>query len=215
MPASAHIHLTINGHQIPYTQWTWGADYPPDRRWTNGWGTAIEVPAVIEMLEMIAAGKADPLEVKEALTQAANNLTAECDPSRTGPDNNGGERCFGDCAQCVEHEAEYRRIVAEQAERARKAKDPAYEYVVTGRIAHSAGCRHVSHLAMHWPPRDEQGFRRALSHFVHKELPSSMSIKPTHEPVTKDGLRRWCEANTGPQGGRSYRACKTCKPQLP
>ncbi|OEJ21861.1 hypothetical protein AR457_39910 [Streptomyces agglomeratus] len=210
MPAHDSVDLTVDGHLIPATEWTWGSEYPKDRRWTNGWGTSIEVPAVIELLELIAAGKTTAVEVKSQLTDAANKVIARCDIYKDD-EGRAVERCFGDCDQCEAREPEFRAALAKEAQNAANAADPAYEHVVSGATVHTAACKHVERLSHYRPPRDEDDFRSQLHMFVHQGI--SMGLGYT--ALTAAGLREWCAAHLGPQGGRKYRACRTCEPQLP
>lgn len=213
MPVSAHITMEINGNTISDTQWTWGSDYPKARRWQDGWGTSIEVPAVIEMLELVTMGKASAGQVREALAQAAQRLNSTHDRDYGNPAAEAVARCYGDCQRCLDREAEVRRDFDHRLEQVKKARSPEYQYVVSGRIAHSTECRRVlGYDRLHWPGATyEEAFRNALHAVVHDDS----RVEDTYEPVTWEGLVRWCEANTGPQGGRYYRACKTCKVQIP
>src|SRR5690242_624587 len=98
-------------------------DFAPQRRWTDGWGSTIEVPAVIELLDLIAAGSVDVERVRQALAQHAVELDAEYDPDHGNPVAQQYARCFGDCDTCKAAEAGFRRVLAESQERVAKALD--------------------------------------------------------------------------------------------
>jgi hypothetical protein len=202
----------VNGHQLPDVHWTWGIDFPRERRWTDGWGSSIEVPAVIELLDLIAAGKTDAPSVRAAIIEYAEAMDADHDPHHSDPQAQRYARCFGDCDICKAAEDAFRRSAAEAQARIDKARDPDnYPYILMGRTAHLTVCTHASPSRWAGQPADEAEFRRRLKGFAHKEGISEYQ----GEPVDWDGLLRWSEANIGPQGGRYYRACKVCKPQLP
>lgn len=212
MPVSKRDGLEVNGHKLPDVRWTWGIDFPPQRRWTDGWGSSIEVPAVIELLDLIAAGKVNPAAVRTALAEHAEAMDAKYDPYHGDPEAQKYARCFGDCDTCQAAENAFRRAAAASQARINKARDPEnYPYTIMGRTAHLTGCTHASPSRWAGEAADEAEFRQRLKSFAHKEGLSEY----TGEPVDWDGLVRWAEANTGPQGGRHYRACKVCKPQLP
>lgn len=59
MPVSKQDDIRVSGQRTPNVSWTWGMNFPPERRWTDGWGSTIEAPAVIELLGLIAAGTVD------------------------------------------------------------------------------------------------------------------------------------------------------------
>ena len=212
MPVGKRAALEVNGHQLLDVHWTWGIDFPRERRWTDGWGSSIEVPAVVELLDLIAAGKAEASSVRAAIVEYAESMDAAHDPYHGDPQAQEYARCFGDCDTCKAAEDAFRRAAAESQARIDKARDPEnYPYIVMGRTAHLSGCTHASPARWAGQPSDEAEFRRRLKSFAHKEGISEYQ----GEPVDWDGMTRWAQANTGPQGGRHYRACKTCTPPIP
>ncbi|WP_043266795.1 hypothetical protein [Streptomyces sp. CT34] len=211
MAIDHHTDMTINGHLVANVSWAWGTMYPAERRWQEGWGTSIETPAVLEILDMVALGQASAGEVRAALAQTGEKLCATHDRDYGDPDSEALARCYGDCQRCQDREPEVRRTIEARAERSRNLLKPEYQYVICGRLAHSSECRHVSDLRRHAEPVPDYEFRFLLHEVVHDEC----SLDDSFEPVTYDGLLRWCQANTGPQGGRYYRSCKTCNVQFP
>jgi hypothetical protein len=212
MPVSERDDIRVSGQRIPHVFWTWGMDFPPERRWTDGWGSTIEAPAVIELLDLIAAGTVDATAARRAIAAQAAALDAKYDPDHGNEAAQKRARCFGDCEICQAAEPAFRRARAESEARVAKARDHAnYPYIIHGQTAHLATCHHAA--AQHWysKPLSDDEFRHQLKWHAHDERTSLYR----GEPVDWDGLVRWAEANTGPQGGRHYRACKACKPPVP
>lgn len=86
---------------------------------------------------------------------------------------------------------------------------------MTGRLAHAADCRHAADVARYvgvYDRSNEERFRALLKQYTHRDR---SLIEFDHEPLDWDGLERWAQGRTGPQGGRYYRACKVCRPQIP
>ncbi|MFE9138853.1 hypothetical protein [Streptomyces sp. NPDC007355] len=212
MPVSDRRDLELDEGGLLDIHWTWGIDFPGQRRWTDGWGVSIELPAVIELLDLIASGQADAAAVRARLADEAEALDAENDPHHGDPSAQEYARCFGDCDTCTAAEPGFRRTLAESKARADKARDHEnYPYIVQGRTAHSAGCYHVDPERFDGGDLRESELRTRLKWYAHNQGVSVYS----GEPVNRDGLVRWAQANTGPKGGRNYRACKSCNPQIP
>jgi hypothetical protein len=212
MPVSARGDLEADGHRILDIHWTWGMDFPPERRWTDGWGIAIEVPAVIELLDLVSQGRIDPSSARQALADFAAQLDAAYDPEHGNAEAQKYARCFGDCDVCQAAEPGYRRIAAETQARIAKALDTEnYPYIINGSTAHLATCSHAAPHRWQAQAPSEQDFRRRLQMYAHREG----IVEYQGEPVDWDGLVRWTQANVGPKGGIRYKACKVCRPHLP
>lgn len=212
MPVSDRDDLRVGDHRIRSVRWTWGMDFPPERRWTDGWGLTVELPAVLELLDLISDGSADADTARRALAEQAAALGTEHDPNYGDEAAQKFARCFGDCDICQAAEAGFRRDRSEAEERASKARDhESYPYLIRGRTAHLSTCHHVAPQRHHVEPLQDREFRQQLRWHAHGK---GNSLYPG-EPVDWNRLLRWAEANTGPHGGKHYRACKDCKPPLP
>nr|WP_012840404.1 hypothetical protein [Streptomyces sp. W9]ACX85519.1 pCQ3_18 [Streptomyces sp. W9] len=207
MPLDFRRDLTINGHTIPNTEWTAGMNYPAERRWTNGWGATIEVPAVIELLELVQAGKVTLEDVKDELTNVANAITRQHDD---GLGISNDDRCFGDCDKCEARKPEVLARYARFRTNAAKARDPQYTHIVSGSSVHLPTCRHVKEVARFREP-DDADIAMAVRGLAH----DGYILGTEHTPVTAEELAAWRAERTGPRGGHQYRPCKTCQPTLP
>ncbi|MFJ6608198.1 hypothetical protein [Streptomyces lydicus] len=195
---------------------TWGQHFGKERRWGDGWGLMIEAPVVFELLDRIDDGTITASAARNVLAQVTRHMTEQCDGQHANEEAQAVARCFGDCEECTQSEEAFVRYDAAKRERASKARDHAdYPYIVTGRLAHATSCRHVADVARYVGVHDrsqEDRFRSLLKQYTHR---NKSLIEPDHEPLDWDGLERWAAARTGPQGGRYYRACKVCRPQIP
>ncbi|MFF8955477.1 hypothetical protein [Streptomyces sp. NPDC014894] len=147
-----------------------------------------------------------------AIAERAAALDAKYDPDHGDEAAQLYARRFGDCDTCRAAEPGFRRTLDEARERAAKALAPeTYPYIIMRQTAHLSGCHHASPGRSGAHPLTEHEFRRRLKWHAHEEG----VVRYQGEAVDWDGLTRWAQANTGPQGGRYYRACKSCTPPLP
>ncbi|MEU6054196.1 hypothetical protein ABZ829_27720 [Streptomyces xanthochromogenes] len=208
MPADVRVDLVVNGQKLEQTRWTWGSHYPKERRWTDGWGTDIEVPAVIEMLDLIESGQATVSHVRQTLADMAGQIIERCDPE---PDMDD-DRCFGDCERCKAAEPEFRAGIERDLKLAARARLPEYRWQVGGSSVHASHCPHVAHTARYKGPwNGEDGFFSELKMLVHE----GSQIQRPYTPMTDQLLEQWMADRIGPAGGKKYRLCKTCSPAIP
>lgn len=64
MPAHGRMDITAGTHTLAATRWTWGAQYPPERRCVDGWGTEVETTAVLELLDLVTDGEITAQEAR-------------------------------------------------------------------------------------------------------------------------------------------------------
>ncbi|MEU6332016.1 hypothetical protein ABZ851_32890 [Streptomyces sp. NPDC047049] len=206
----------IGSQRFENVRITWGQHFGKERRWSDGWGLMIEVPVVFELLDGIEDGTITSSAARDVLGQVTRDMTKHCDGQHDNEEAQAVARCFGDCDDCKQTEAEFIRYDTAKRDRAAKARNHEnYPYIVTGRLAHAADCHHVADVARYagvYDRSNEERFRALLKQYTHRDR---RFIEMDHEPLDWDGLERWAEGRTGPQGGRYYRACKVCRPQVP
>lgn len=93
-------NLNIGDEPIRDIRFTWGGDYPKGRRHIEGWGTAVEVPAVLALLDKIVASELTAGQARELLAGLAEKVVLACDPEEADPVKRAAARCFGDCDEC-------------------------------------------------------------------------------------------------------------------
>ncbi|WP_067574452.1 hypothetical protein [Nocardia acidivorans] len=192
----------------------------PARRHVEGWGVLVELPAVIQTLDLVAAGELDLQDVRAALAKVAAAM------ERTELDAHEAEngetltpellRCQGDCPRCLANYDTIRVRHAESARRRARALDPGlYPVAVTNSTVHRVTCREVART--HRSPRfdsdtdDDDMFRHEVKSFTHRGI----TYELPHAPLTADEYDRWRAERTGPHGGLKYRLCKICDPAVP
>lgn len=193
-------------------------EFGPERRHIDGWGVFVELPAVIEMLDLVAAGDLDPADVRAALAQVATEM------ERADLNHHGAEdgtpltpelvRCFGDCPRCLANYDTIRVRHAEAERRRARPLDPQrYPVAVTASTVHRVTCREVvrTHRRRGGPIGDDAWLRHAVKSFTHH----GMTYELPHAPLTADEYDRWRAERTGPHGGLKYRLCKICDPEVP
>ncbi|MFI1161394.1 hypothetical protein [Streptomyces sioyaensis] len=81
MPIDANFTMRFGKHALEATRWSWGtrAAYPPERKGQDGWGTQIEVAAVIEMLDLAIRGAVKPQDIRDRLREATQVLVEQYD----------------------------------------------------------------------------------------------------------------------------------------
>ncbi|MFB7341248.1 hypothetical protein ACFCZ6_14420 [Streptomyces hydrogenans] len=212
MAGSLHCNINLGQIVLRNVSWTWGIDFPSQRRWTAGWGVSVELPAVMELLDLIGSGAVDATMARTELARAAEAVGAAHDRHHDDPAVQKYVRCFGDCDTCQAAEPEFRRILAAAQARAAKARDhESHPYIVLGSTVHQSGCHHAS--PAHYLGGDSRGFEFHSSLKWHAHGEGIAVYKG--EAMNREALVRWTKANTGPRGGRRYKVCGTCNPQLP
>ena len=69
------VHINVAGQRIPDTLWAWGgATHGGDRSAAPSYGTEVEVPAVIELLDLVAAGTVSAEEARDVLNHIATSI---------------------------------------------------------------------------------------------------------------------------------------------
>jgi hypothetical protein len=65
---SGDVHLRLPGLELPGVRVTFGADYPErrERALTEGWGFAMELSAVMDILQAIETGTVDAATARDA-----------------------------------------------------------------------------------------------------------------------------------------------------
>ncbi|WP_067904515.1 hypothetical protein [Nocardia vaccinii] len=191
-------------------------EFGPERRHIDGWGVFVELPAVVELLDLVAAGERDLGDVRAALARVAAGMerteleSAETEGGRTLTSET--LRCFGDCPRCLANYDTIRAHWAEAARRLARPLDPQlYPVAVTSSAVHRVTCREVvrTHDSRWYDNDDVIPFE--VKQYTHEgalgELP--------HAPLTADEYDRWRAERTGPHGGLKYRLCKICDPEVP
>ncbi|MEU8776501.1 hypothetical protein [Streptomyces sp. NPDC048606] len=211
MGAFGRMDITVKAHTLVATRWTWGTQYAPERRWVDGWGTEVETPVVIQLLDLVAAGEVSAKDARDALAAAAAKLIRTHDPDEADPREYAAARCYGDCERCRARRPEFEAIHARAlVEKAKGADTLTYPYAVTRNGLHRSDCPHITDTISHI-----RGYEmRDLKSFVHEdEEHSGWAAFSTF--LDRNEAAAWVAERCGPRGGRQYRLCRICSPEHP
>ncbi len=191
------------------------------RRDEPGWGAMVEVAGVARLLQAVTAGEAIAEQVERqlvALAEAAERAVLADEPSPFSPTATAESlRCNGDCPACESKRAELDEWHDEIERRVERFKHhDRYPFAVSGSSIHAITCRTLVASRRARPVRagrdSELLYRRELHSFTHG-FPGNSALPCL--PVTEAELQRWRAKRTGTHGGRRYRLCKVCDPQVP
>ncbi|MFW3477447.1 GIY-YIG nuclease family protein [Streptomyces microflavus] len=74
------IHMDVAGHRITDTSWNWGIIPDGQARSSDpSYGTGVEVPAVVELLDLVASGAVSAEEARDCLTRIATSINERMD----------------------------------------------------------------------------------------------------------------------------------------
>ncbi|MFE4205439.1 hypothetical protein ACFRSX_31110 [Streptomyces goshikiensis] len=216
-----HAALNIGDEPIKNIRFTWGGDYPKERRHLEGWGTAVEVPAVLALLDKVVAGELTAEKARAVLSSLAEKVLLACDPQEADPIKRAAARCFGNCDECVARKPEFdRRLHEVLVQRERYLNQTAHPWAATRSALHRITCREVKALgASRGGLFTESGetnpdeYDQHLHWFTHDECDSipgeGRTVLARHEAAS------WIAERTGPRGGERFKLCGNCQPERP
>ncbi|MCY0924250.1 hypothetical protein OTB19_39405 [Streptomyces sp. H27-H5] len=217
MPNMELMTVTLGtGDQVADIRTTWGMDFPPERRWTDGWGVSVELPAVLELIDLARDGVVSLDDVREQLAARAHEIAVENDPGEADPERRARRRCFGDCDTCQAKKPEFEAHHAHAVEqKARHAQPDLYPVSVGGSSLHRVTCWYVQDQVRSVNAGDDPRWPvwRDLRDYAHDgslttAFWTQYTALPRHEAAS------WIGEHTGTRGGKRYRTCKLCDPDL-
>lgn len=214
MSYSERINITFGETRLEGVEYSWEEMYSPLRRGKVGWGMAIEVPAVLEMIRLVDEGKASAGQLVKLLERAAEKVRVDHE-EREGETPWGADCPSEGCILCEGAKEEFAAIVEQtRVERLRFQDPTTYPYARGKHTLHRAACseaeRGIGSDDPRWPRDDVQDLRS----FAHeRELSSSWATFMTM--LTAEDAAGWIATRTGPRGGAQYKLCKICRPSIP
>ncbi|NEC17947.1 GIY-YIG nuclease family protein [Streptomyces parvus] len=74
------VHMDVAGHRIADTSWNWGIIPDGQARSSDpSYGTGVEVPAVVELLDLVASGAVSAEEARECVMRIATSINERMD----------------------------------------------------------------------------------------------------------------------------------------
>ncbi|MFJ6501408.1 hypothetical protein OG280_40875 (plasmid) [Streptomyces virginiae] len=74
MPNDVRLPLTVGTEALPDIHWTWDVRTSPERLQAKGSCMVVEVPAMVELLRLIADGKVTAAEAADAVENLAEAI---------------------------------------------------------------------------------------------------------------------------------------------
>ncbi|WP_148281609.1 hypothetical protein [Nocardiopsis alba] len=185
-----------------------GVAWPRSGRDSPGFGWSVDASTALKLLEAIKDGHLEAEQAQQILTDLISQAGELVDESRRI--DWAYARCFGDCDLCMRRKAKYEGYVAKysawaQAWEAAGASPDRYPFAMTKSTVHRSDCGIVTPA-----PYSLQHKPIDLRTFAHIEGDVMVGALPS----TRHETHVWMSERTGPKGGRNYRLCKTCSPEI-
>lgn len=220
MPIDGSVNLPIGSERVENVKFSWGWHYNPERRGQVGWGIAVELPAVIEMVQLVAQQNVSAEELHGQLLRLAEAIRVQYDKPMPGMDDEPvstapwGSDCPVGCTVCADAKPALEAFRAEAAaQRGRLAAPGEYPYAAGKRTLHRSTCQEAQSAGSlplgGWDPVEDE--RRWLRDFAHHGLTGSSNM----QVLTAPEAAAWVRERVGPRGGTQYRLCKVCAPAVP
>ncbi|MET9396076.1 hypothetical protein [Kitasatospora sp. NPDC002965] len=195
-----------------------------EREVRDGWGYSIELPAVLDLLDLLQDGRADPSQARELLLRAARELYIPFEAYLLEDQDDLKARCQQDphnCPLCQEHRRVFEReLDTADSLWARYSKPEKHPFIAGSRGLHEVGCsvvRREMPQAYARPAGDT--YIDQLRRYAHSgDLRNGYSPLdhsrdyPSWRAMTASEARVWTAERTGPKGGRAYKTCSRCAP---
>ncbi|MEU5898735.1 hypothetical protein [Streptomyces venezuelae] len=216
-----HVVFNIGDKPIKNIRFTWGGDYPKDRRHLEGWGAAVEVPAILALMDKVIAGELTVERARRLLASAADKVVLACDPQEADPDMRALARCYGDCDECIARKPDFDRRLHQVLVQRERYRDPAaHPWAAIRSTLHRITCRHVESLGQtcgllftNLGEIDPEEYAQQLKWSVHDDsagIPGeACTVLARHEAAS------WIAERTGPKGGERFKTCGICHPERP
>jgi hypothetical protein len=226
MPYSGSFNTTIGGRRLEAVKYNWQDLYSEKRRGQVGWGVAIELPAVLDMIRLVADGTTTADDLVKHLETIAEKLRTEFDAlDRSGDDEDepvawGADCPASGCALCDGAREEYEATKAQLLVQQTRLQDPiTYPYAAGEHTLHRSTCRTAQDsigkpLGLNdWrnsPERQTQDLREFAHHGYRNNGWAAQMVALNPAETT-----HWISNRVGPRGGAQYKLCKVCHPELP
>ncbi|MFJ9558382.1 hypothetical protein ACIRPH_31630 [Nocardiopsis sp. NPDC101807] len=195
-----------------------------DRPLREGRGFSVELPAVLDLLDAVAAGQEKATDVRSMLLDAVDKIydSASCYEYETHEDKLAWCKRDGGCRTCERSRRRFARHLETMAERWRRwtLHDEFPFAVGNSKGLHTVGCsvvrRHMPDGFITHEPGDEE----ALRAFAHADDDHDLTFAESgwasgdipFRLMSAEETRAWMAENTGPKGGRHYKRCRVCAP---
>ncbi|MFD5610576.1 hypothetical protein [Kitasatospora sp. NPDC127060] len=214
------------GSSLPDVMFDFAKVFPHkrERDLRDGWGYSIELPAVLDLLQLVQDGRADPGQARDLLLLAARELYIPFEAYTFEAEDHLEALCLQDPPNCPLCQArrDWFESELDAADNlwARYTQPEKHRFIAGRSGLHEVTCP-VARREM--PPTYARpagdAYTAQLRRYAHSVDPHSGQSDleyardhPRWKAMTSAEARAWMAENTGPKGGRSYKKCRRCAP---
>ena len=226
MPQQVRVDLTVGAVVLREVGLNFDMTYPGpgrERPMLDGARFDIEVPAVMDLLEAVAAGTITAGQARRGLATAVRVAYVECEAHLDEPVTPVTDQCGpdGTCTDCARQQDAFdQALAASHARWDRAQRHTEYPYAVSKSSVHTTRCPVTRrHIPAHYtrPATGTAEYAQALAAFAHRDIHApDWAFEPdwllTFEPLTAEATRTWMTERTGPKGGHAFKTCRRCNP---
>ncbi|MFC4032819.1 hypothetical protein ACFO3J_15165 [Streptomyces polygonati] len=175
----------------------------------------IELPAVREMIDLVAQGQVTAPELHQALDEFARRFHAPDRPATTFDEETIGEDCPHGCPMCAGARAEFDAIAAESLTHKVRLSDlDAHPYAAGKHTLHRSSCPKVSRFVGRVEPVGSPRFLAGLPAFAHQGV-CSTAWAAGMQVLTTEEAAEWIRRKSTQSEAAGYKLCYHCDPPLP
>ncbi|MFG3517597.1 hypothetical protein [Streptomyces bobili] len=191
----------------------------------EGWGYAVELPAVLELLERIGHGRVTAHDARSVLLKSADLLydTLRAWECEEPDDLRNACREAGGCVLCEKNRSWFEAVLDEADERWQRLQQPEkYPFAAGRQGIHETSCSVVRReTPSEYARPTGEAYAAALNAFGHTVDPHSCGehfegsrAYPRFDVMTGEEAKAWIRERTGPKGGRNFKRCQRCAPAV-
>jgi hypothetical protein len=223
----AAVDLKFATGTMPAVRLGFGELFAQERRRPirEGWGYAVELPAVLELLERIGDGRVTAHDAHSVLLKSADLLydALRCWEAEDPDDLRNVCLQAGGCVLCEKHRSWFDGLLDEADDRWQRLQQPEKYPFAAGRHGlHETSCSVVRRgMPSDYARPTGEAYVAALNAFSHTVDPHSSREDfegcrdyPHFQAMTSQEARNWIAERTGPKGGRNYKRCQRCAPAV-
>jgi hypothetical protein len=225
------VSLKIGSTTMPDVGLTFGMAFPKQRRRSlrEGWGFAIELPAVLDILMAVENGDLSAGQARDLLLKIPLVVYDDWALRTSEDPKDLFAWCVrdGGCADCTQRQAAFDTALDSWEQQFLRFQRPeAFPFAVgNAKGLHESTCPVARRgLPSEWSRPAGADYQRVLRIYAHHddyrdyqkppldELAQLdlQAIQVTWSAMTAEEARAWMAEHTGPKGGRHYHRCRRC-----
>ncbi|MER5570499.1 hypothetical protein ABT083_30570 [Streptomyces goshikiensis] len=221
------VDFNFHGVVLPGVRVSFGDLFAQERRReiSKGWGFAVELPAVVDILSHVEQGVITAGAARALFLEAADQLYGPfgCRGFEDPNEIRAACRTAGGCVLCDERRSWFEQLLNRSDALWRRLQQPeVYPFAAGRRGIHDTTCSVVKreNPDMYARPHGD-AYTQALHRYSHTINPHSdrddfegSNAYPSFTAMTAEEAKAWIADHTGPKGGRNFSRCQRCAPAL-